>query len=146
MKKISQFEPYLELCKPRILFLVLVTTTFGYYLGGKGITSWSGLMTLLMGTSLVCAGSSALNHYLERDFDSKMQRTKNRPIPSGKIKDIHALNFGIFLIFIGIFILYTTINILTAFLSLLTSFLYILVGYSRRNTSSRWLGSRNRNA
>jgi len=118
---------YIELMKPRILTLVLVTTVLGFYLGGKGISSTSLLIFLLIGVSLVCGGSSALNHYLEREFDSKMVRTKKRPIPAGTISTRRALFFGIMLTLLGIFILYVKVNILTAFLSLLTSFLYIIV-------------------
>ncbi|VAX35025.1 Heme O synthase, protoheme IX farnesyltransferase COX10-CtaB [hydrothermal vent metagenome] len=118
---------YIELTKPRILALVLVTTVLGFFMGGEGIISYALLAYLLIGTALTCAGSSVLNQYLERDFDSKMERTKNRPIPAGTISPAKALNFGIILILSGIFLLYVKTNILTAFLSLLTTFLYILV-------------------
>jgi protoheme IX farnesyltransferase len=124
MKKIAA---YIELTKPRILMLVLVTTALGFYLGGKGRMPLGLFSYLMFGVALVCGGSSVLNHYLEREFDSKMQRTKNRPIPSGTIAPAEALNFGILITLTGIFILYVKVNILTAFLSLLTSFLYIMV-------------------
>jgi len=133
----SKFLAYLELTKPRILMLVLITTALGFYLGGEGISSVSLLGFLLLGVSLVSAGSSALNHYLEREFDSKMLRTKNRPIPAGVIVPEHALNFGIVLVLLGVFTLYTTVNILTAFLGLLTSFLYIMV-YTPMKRVSWW--------
>ena len=118
---------YIELTKPRILSLVLVTTALGYFLGGQGIASWEKLFILLGGVALVCGGSAALNHYLEREVDSKMDRTKNRPIPQGLIAAHNALSFGILLILTGVFILWGEINLLTAFLSLLTAFLYVLV-------------------
>jgi len=138
-KKKSLFASYIELTKPRILTLVLVTTVLGYYLGGEGISSVPLLMFLLLGVALVSGGSSALNHYLEREFDSKMQRTKNRPIPSGIITPGHALNFGILLTLLGIVILYVKVNILTAFLGLLTSFLYIMVYTPMKRAS--WLNT-----
>lgn len=127
MKRLSKLYAYYELTKPRILVMVLVTTTLGFYLGSGGKVAAGLLAYLLFGVAMVCGGSSALNHYLEREFDSKMERTKNRPIPSGIIAPEHALNFGIVLALAGIFILYVKVNILTAFLSLLTSFLYIMV-------------------
>ena len=130
---------YIELAKPSILMLVLVTTTLGYYLGGKGIESWDTLMSLLLGAGLVCAGSGALNNYLERDSDCKMLRTKNRPIPSGMITPANALGFSLLLILSGIIILYIKINLLTAFLSLLTAFLYILVYTPMKKIS--WLNT-----
>jgi len=139
MKSKSLFASYLELTKPRILTLVLVTTVLGFYLGGEGISSLPLLIFLLLGVALVSGGSSALNHYLEREFDSKMQRTKNRPIPNGTIPPNYALNFGITLTLSGIFLLYIKVNILTAFLSLLTSFLYIMVYTPMKRAS--WLNT-----
>ena len=123
----NQLNSYIELSKPSILTLVLVTTFLGYYLGMGGHPNWLQAVPLLLGAAMVCAGSSALNHYLEREFDSKMMRTCRRPIPSGRIQAANALYFGIILIFTGLFILYVKTNILTAFLSLLTAFLYVLV-------------------
>jgi len=139
MKHKSLFASYIELTKPRILTMVLVTTVSGFYLGGKGISSVPLLVFLLIGAALVTGGSSALNHYLEREFDSKMLRTKNRPIPNRTIPPNHALNFGISLTLLGIFILYVKVNILTAFLSLLTSFLYIIVYTPMKRAS--WLNT-----
>ena len=123
----STISAYIEMTKPRITALVLVTTALGFYMGGKGTLPWSRLGFLFLGVAMVAGGSSVLNHYLEREFDSKMVRTRNRPIPSGMILPGHALNFGIILTLLGIVVLYIKINILTAFLSLLTSFLYIIV-------------------
>src|SRR3989338_6845060 len=139
MKRKLLLSSYLELTKPRITSLVLVTTLLGYYLGGKGISSLSSLCFLLIGAALVSGGSSALNHYLEREYDSKMLRTKNRPIPKGIIAPSHALNFGVTLTLTGFFILYVQVIILTAFLSLLTSFLYIMVYTPMKRVS--WLNT-----
>ncbi len=139
MKKKSLFLSYTELSKPRILFLVLITTTIGYYLGTGGDLSSSLYLNLLAGVALTCAGSSALNHYLEREYDSKMLRTQNRPLPSGTILPSHALTFGILLVLFGIVILYVGINILASFLALLASFLYILVYTPMKRVS--WLNT-----
>ncbi|MBP9853261.1 MAG: heme o synthase [Candidatus Omnitrophica bacterium] len=132
-------KDYIELTKPRITFLVLVTTLIGYYLGGQGIPSYWKLFSLLTGVALVCAGSAALNHYLEREFDSKMNRTKKRPLPMKRIQPAQALQFGVVLCLLGIFILYTETNILTAFLSLLTAFMYVLVYTPMKRVS--WLNT-----
>ena len=123
-KKISA---YIEMTKPRIMTLVLVTAALGYYLGGQGINSWVTLIFLLIGSGCVCAGSAVLNNYLERDYDALMNRTKSRPIPAGIITPNQALQFGIIITLIGLFVLYVKTNVLTAFLSLLTTFLYVLV-------------------
>jgi len=138
-KKGSIVADYFTLMKLRISILVLVTTTIGYYLGGRGIRSFVELFFLLVGVFCVCAGSAALNHYLESELDSKMLRTKSRPIPAGRIPPGHALQFGIILALLGIFILYVKINVLTAFLSLLTTFLYILVYTPMKKVS--WLNT-----
>lgn len=130
---------YIELTKPRIVSLVLVTAAIGFYLGGKGITSCWKLFYLLLGVALVCAGSAALNHYLERELDSKMNRTRKRPLPAKRINPAHALQFGVLLCLLGIFILYVEVNILTSFLSLLTAFLYILVYTPMKRVS--WLNT-----
>ena len=135
----STISAYLELTKPRIVTLVLVSSALGFFLGGQGIHETGRFVALLIGVALTCGGSSALNQYLEREFDAKMLRTRNRPIPAGIISPAHALNFGIILALVGIFVLYVKVNILTAFLSLLTSFLYIMVYTPMKRVS--WLNT-----
>lgn len=133
------FHAYLELMKLRILSLVLITTTLGFFLGSNGNLSFGLLFQLLIGVALVCGGSAALNHYLERDADSRMVRTRNRPIPQGVISPTNALLFGILLILGGVFMLWWEVNLLTAFLSLLTAFLYVLVYTPMKKVS--WLNT-----
>ncbi len=130
---------YLELCKPRILTLVLVTTALGYFLGGKGIHSVAHFLWTLIGSGLVCAGASALNHYLERDVDSLMKRTRNRPLPMGILAPSAALSFGISLVLSGVMLLFWKVNLLTAFLGLLTAFLYVVVYTPMKRLS--WLNT-----
>ena len=78
----ATWHDYWELTKPRIAFLVLVTAAFGFFLGGQGIHAPLLFCCLLVGTGLTTCGSSVLNHYLERDVDGLMKRTRNRPLPS----------------------------------------------------------------
>src|SRR3989338_7594559 len=118
---------YIELTKPRILVMVLVTAALGYLLGAKGfIEPWK-LFCLLFGVALVTAGAGVLNHYSERDVDAKMLRTQNRPLPLGIIAAADALVFGTTLVLAGVLFLWATVNLLTAFLSLISVFLYVLV-------------------
>lgn len=117
---------YFELTKPRVLSLVLVTSVIGFILAG-GSGGWSLLMTTLAGTALVAAGAAALNHYLERDADAKMERTRRRPVPSGRVSPNNALLYGMSLVLAGTLLLVWRVNLLTAFLGLLTAFLYVLV-------------------
>lgn len=123
----NKMAAYLELTKPRILTLVLVSTLIGFFMAAKGVSDWPLLILALIGTGLTAGGAGVLNHYLERDHDAQMVRTQNRPIPSGLIHPNEALMFGIILVLIGSAILVWKVNVLTGFLSLLTAFLYILV-------------------
>ncbi len=130
---------YFELIKPRILFMVLLTTALGYFLGAQKAWQTSTAIFLLLGTSCVCSGAAALNQYLERDADQKMLRTRNRPIPQGIISPNHAMLFGIILTLIGVSLLWWEVNLLTSFLSLLTAFLYVLVYTPLKRVS--WLNT-----
>jgi len=121
------FRLYVELVKPRILSMVLVTTTTGYFLAAKGIRPVTTLLLTLLGVGLATGGAAALNNYLERDVDGKMVRTRGRALPAGLLPPSSALAFGITLVLAGLFILVWTVNLLTGFLVLLAAFLYVLV-------------------
>src|ERR1700761_7001429 len=83
-----------DLVKARLTTLVLLTTAVGFYLGWHGAMNWALLLNTLAGTALVAAGASALNQWLERDFDAKMLRTQNRPLPSGRLQPTTVAVFG----------------------------------------------------
>jgi len=123
-----------ELIKINISFLVLVTCYIGYYLGLRSeglmmveLQSWITFFYLIVGTFLSSSGASMLNQYIEREYDSKMLRTQNRPLASNKVKPIHVLLVGLFLCCLGPFILLYFINILTATISFLTIVTYLLI-------------------
>ena len=123
----STFAAYIELTKPRITYLILVSTALGYYLGAGGVDDiWKFLMCLL-GSSFVSAGSGALNHYMEASSDALMDRTRFRPLPSGLIKPNSARLFGLILILVGVIILLYFTNLLTAILAIITVVLYLLI-------------------
>ena len=123
----SRLSIYAELSKLNILSLVLIATILGYYLGTSGSISWKHLFITLLGTALTASGSGALNHYLERETDKFMVRTKNRPLPAGLIKPAEVMNYGVLMVLAGIMILVIQVNMLTGFIALLTAFLYIVV-------------------
>ena len=123
----SRLSIYAELSKLNILSLVLIATILGYYLGASGLVSWKHLFITLLGTTLTASGSGALNHYLERETDKFMVRTKNRPLPAGLIKPAEVMNYGVLMVLAGIMILVIQVNMLTGFIALLTAFLYIVV-------------------
>ncbi len=123
----SPFAAILELMKVRIMMMVLITTTFSYYLASNGIRSYKELGLLLLGTALVKGGAGTLNHLFERDTDSMMERTRYRPIPAGVVTKHFALIFGLILAVIGVLILKHTINSLTAMIALITVASYVVI-------------------
>ena len=136
------FAAYVDLTKPRITMLVLVTATLGYFMGGIGFHGWDsleGLFFTLIGVALTSGGSGALNHFLERDADALMVRTRNRPIPSGAVSANQALLLGEYMVLGGVMLLMWKVNLLTAFLALLTAFLYVLVYTPLKRVS--WLNT-----
>lgn len=118
---------YFELTKPRIAAMVLVITVLGFALGGDGLKPYDLLLFTLLGTGLSGAGASALNHYIERGVDAKMDRTKNRPLPTGTIQPAPALLYGLLMTLSGAVVLYLFVNLLAAALAFTSAVLYILV-------------------
>jgi len=140
----TTLSTYIELTKPRITLLVLVTAYLGYYLGLRSqgdhmvsLESWLILFYLILGTWATSAGAAVLNQVMERRHDAKMARTKNRPIVMGKISPMNALVFGISLSLCGCVFLYYLINPLTAWISAATVLLYILI-YTPSKRITTW--------
>ena len=123
----QRLRAYLELTKPRILVMVLVTFALGFFLGSNGIINWSLFAMAMLGTAFVVAGSAALNMYYERDVDAMMKRTSRRALVAGTVSPAQALVFGSILILFGTALLIWQVNLLTAFLGLLSAFLYVVV-------------------
>lgn len=121
-------NPYFQLCKPRIVGMVIVVTALGFLLaGGNPLSLFGTFFWTVVGTVMTGAGSSVLNQYIERDSDALMPRTAKRPLPQGIVSPDMALYFGIFLCLGGVSALVSMVNLLTGFLALLTAFLYVLV-------------------
>ncbi len=85
---------FVALGKPRVVLMVVLTTLVGYYLGAGFDLVWSQLIHLLVGTTLAAAGTLALNQFLERDLDARMERTRRRPLPDGRLQPGEAAVFG----------------------------------------------------
>src|SRR5208283_2109916 len=77
---------YADLFKARLTLLVLLTTWVGFYAGVRGPMPYALMVHTLVGTALMAAGASALNQLWERQFDAKMRRTQDRPLPSGRLQ------------------------------------------------------------
>jgi heme o synthase len=117
---------YLELSKSRIVLMVLITTAAGYLFAAGQVDPIHMLHTLL-GTALVAAGTNALNQYVERGHDAKMQRTRTRPLPAGRVSPKAALLFSSAIAIAGTVYLGLAVNWLTAGLGALTLTSYIFV-------------------
>lgn len=118
---------YLELCKPRVVALMILTSIAGMFLAENGNFSFTIFSLGNLGIALVAASGAAINHICDRHFDELMHRTKFRPLPRGQISLKHALIFALLLAIIGMTILFVWINALTAWLTLSTMIGYALV-------------------
>ena len=118
---------YLELTKPRITLLILICTAVGYWFACGASFHWTVLAHALLGTALLASGTSALNQWYEVDSDAKMRRTRQRPLPSGRMKRRNGLAFGLSLSVAGFVDLWFGTNALAAALGLFTLLTYLLL-------------------
>ena len=118
---------FLELTKPRITQLVLLTAAAGFYLGARGTVDLGLLAHTLLGTALVAAGTNAFNQLRERDVDARMRRTQGRPLPSGRVTPRAAGAFAGIISLAGVAYLAWKVNLLTAGLATLTLASYVLL-------------------
>ncbi len=126
----SLLADYVELAKPRVSVMVLLTAAGGFYLGSlaSGISPFHlGLIKALLGIALVTAGSSVLNQALERKSDRRMPRTASRPMALGRVGLAHGLLLGFALIVGGSLYLALTTNVITGTLTLLTAVGYVAI-------------------
>lgn len=121
----SLLSDLLELTKPRLASLVMMTVAVGLFMAPGEINFFIGLLAMAL-IFLLVAGSTTLNCYLERETDKLMDRTKDRPLPSGRLKAEYALYSGILLHLVSLSGLFFLINPLTAFLGLLASITYLM--------------------
>ena len=119
-----------EVSKPRIIILLVITAVTSMYAGSKLVGPEIGYLEILhiiIAGSLASAGSSALNHYYDRDIDSKMKRTSNRPIPSGRIVVSRVLVYGLGASIFSVIYADLIINYLCAFFVALGIFFYVII-------------------
>lgn len=132
----ARFGDYLELTKPRLSLLSVLTALVGY-LAAKPPFDGLKLTLLVVGTSLAAAGVAALNQWLEHDTDARMKRTATRPIPAGKIPTGSAFVLGVLMCIASLFLLFALVDEWAAFFTLLTIFSY-LGWYTPAKRRSRW--------
>lgn len=120
-------KDYIALTKPRITWLILMSTGIGFYFGRRGAVDWLLLLHALLGTALIASGTATLNQWYEREADAKMRRTAGRPLPAGRVGALNALLFGLALLVAGELELAIGVNPLTAWLGLFTVASYLLL-------------------
>ena len=140
------FNEIFEVSKPRIIILLVITAVTSMYAGSKLVgpeLSDFGILHIIIAGSLASAGSSALNHFYDKDIDLKMKRTGNRPIPSGRIKPTTVLIYGIGICVVSVIYAALTLNYLCAFFVALGIFFYVIiytVWLKRLNSSNIVIG------
>jgi protoheme IX farnesyltransferase len=126
---------YSELTKPRITFLIVLTSAAGFALATRGRIDYLRMVSAMIGIGLLSSGIATLNQYMERDLDALMRRTADRPLPSGKLLPWEALVFGVGLTVLAEAYLAVLVNPLTALLGL-TVIAGYLFGYTPLKTKT----------
>ena len=124
-KPIQIFKDYLQLCKPKVILLMLITTWVGMHLATYQIVPLATIIIATIGISCAAGSAAVINHLADRQIDSKMQRTAKRPIADGRILPRDAILFSTIIGSFGIYILYAYINPITALVTF-----FSLVGYA----------------
>ena len=134
---------YLTLAKPRLNLLVLITTLTGLYLASPGGVAQSILFHTLIGTALVASGAAALNQAWERETDGLMRRTRNRPLPAGRMRVAEGAWFGALLSIAGLLELALAVNVVCALVAALTlaSYVFVYTPLKRRTSLSTLVGA-----
>ena len=120
-------QDYIDLTKPRITWLILMSTAVGYYFGRTGEWSLWALFNTTIGTGLIASGTAALNQWYEREADRRMRRTQRRPLPSGRLSPKKALWFGVALAIAGGVELGFGVNWLASILGTSTLLMYLFL-------------------
>jgi protoheme IX farnesyltransferase len=141
--RVGAAADYLELTKPRITLMVVLTAFVGYALGATGSVLTGRLAATLVGTALVAAGASCLNMVLERRTDSLMLRTRTRPLPAGRLRPPEALAFGLALTTTGLALLAWRTGALAAAVAFVTwaSYLFLYTPLKTRTSFSTVVGA-----
>ncbi len=142
-------KDYIALTKPRITWLILMSTGVGYFFGAhRGSLGWTGwhfvtLIHTIIGTGLIASGTAALNQWYEREADSKMRRTQARPLPAGRLDAWNALMFAIAISVAGFGELWFGANPLAATLGLITllTYLFVYTPLKQRSPHSTTIGA-----
>lgn len=139
----ARLHDFYELTKPRMNFLIVITTMVGFYMASWGSMQWVLLFHTLFGTMLAASAAGSLNQFIERKYDLLMPRTQNRPLPGGRMMPWEALWFGVALAIGGVVWLALFVNVLTALLGAFTigSYVFLYTPMKRVSTLNTVIGA-----
>jgi len=139
----ERVSAYIELTKPRITFLIVLTSAAGFCLGSRRSVDYSLLTHAMIGIALLASGIATINQFMERDLDALMRRTADRPLPSGRLLPFEALWFGLALTLTAEVYLASFVNLLTAALGLtiIAGYLLLYTPLKTRTTLSTVVGA-----
>ena len=142
MTFVQRFSDVIELVKPRLVVMILITTAAGFYLGARTV-DWLLCLHTLVGAGLTAAGVLGLNQYLERDADALMERTQERPIPDGRMGPLTALLIGAVLTGSGMLYLTFIVNMLSGFVIslIVVSYLFLYTPLKRKTSLCTLIGA-----
>jgi len=121
----SHFDGYFELCKPRVVSLIVFTAVVGMFLAAPGWPPLNALLAGTIGIGLAASSAAAINHLLDRRIDAVMVRTRNRPLPTGELMTRQVFVFALVLCLAAMLTLFLFVNVLTAVLTF-----FSLIGYA----------------
>jgi len=136
-------KDFIALTKPGLVIMLVLTTCVGFYLGSDGPVDWLRLLHTLAGTALAAGGTLALNQFMERDRDALMRRTRERPLPAGKLRPGQALGFGVSITVAGLVYLALVVNVLSSAVTaaITVTYLFLYTPLKHRTTLSTVFGA-----
>ncbi len=139
----GRLSDFVALTRPRVVVMVLVTTLVGFYLGSVGAPDYLRLVSTLIGLGLAAGGTLALNQYLEQDVDARMERTRLRPLPDGRLEPKEALLFGAVITGGGLLFLALVVNLLSAGVTAVSvgSYLFLYTPLKRKTSLCSIVGA-----
>ena len=136
--RVGLWKELYQLIKPGIIRSNLMAAIAGFWVASKWDINWITFIWMLLGTALVMASSCVFNNYFDRDFDMKMERTRNRALPTGRLKPSFVLSYAIALGAAGTAVLFLLVNTLAGILGLVGMLVYVIVYTLWLKRTSTW--------